>query len=298
MNWIILNRFKILVKGKKSKLGLKGIQEEHKAFLQNLLSNDVANLPDKNFNYNLMLDAKGSPILDFFVYNDENTYILDTDQEPSQIIEKLNKLKLSLQVFFEALDSKHIYIFGQDSEKFLTDLGFPIPENFSFVKLDGLYVAKNPLRLGISGYDIFGNIDSILEKLDKTLEISPEEYEDLRVKNCIPKIGKELKENILPLETNIWKYAISLNKGCYVGQEAVARVYYRGKPPRVMAKFQFDKEVNEGDKITLEGKPIGTITSLTKDKKEGIGFILRAKVEEGKNFDGIILVKTCEELNV
>ncbi|HEV08840.1 MAG TPA: folate-binding protein, partial [Sulfurihydrogenibium azorense] len=127
MNWIILNRFKILVKGKKSKLGLKGIHEEHKAFLQNLLSNDVANLPDKKFNYNLMLDAKGSPILDFFVYNDENTYILDTDQEPSQIIEKLNKLKLSLQVFFEALDSKHIYIFGQDSEKFLTDLGFPIP---------------------------------------------------------------------------------------------------------------------------------------------------------------------------
>ncbi|WP_297886925.1 folate-binding protein [Sulfurihydrogenibium sp.] len=298
MNWIVLKRSKILVKGKKSKLNLKGIQEEHKAFLHNLLTNDINNLADKKFNYNFMLDSKGSPLLDFFVYNDENKFIIDTDQNPNELIEKFNKLKLSLQVFFEILDYKHLYIFGDDSKKILSNLGLPTPEKFSFEKTDKFYIANNPLRLGVSGFDLFGNIDEIVEKLDKNLQINENDFEDLRIKNCIPKIGKELKENILPLETNIWKYAISLNKGCYVGQEAIARVYYRGKPPRVMAKFSFSKNVKEGEKITFDEKPVGTITSITKDGHEGIGFILRSKVWEGKDYNGIILLKTCEELNV
>ncbi len=203
MNWVLLNRFKILLKGKKSKLNLKGIQEEHKAFLHNLLTNDINNLPDKRFNYNLMLDAKGSPLLDFFVYNDGNTFILDTDQEPSKLIERFNKIKLSLQVFFDILEYKHIYIFGEKVEESLSILGIQTPERFSFLKTDKFYVANNPLRLGVAGYDIFGNIDEIIEKLDKNLQVSQEDFEDIRTKNCIPKIGKELKENILPLETNI-----------------------------------------------------------------------------------------------
>lgn len=297
MNWILLNRYKILVKGKKSKLNLKGIQEEHKAFLHNLLTNDINNLPDKKFNYNFMLDSKGSVLLDFFVYNDENTFILDTDQKPEILIDKFNKLKLSLQVFFEVFSSKHLYIFGDKSDEILENVGLEIPEKFNFIKTEKFYIANNPLRLGLTGFDIFGNIDEIIEKIDKNAEVKQEYFENLRIRNCIVKVGKELKENILPLETNIWRYAINLNKGCYVGQEAIARVYYRGKTPRVMAKFSFNKEIKEGDKIILDEKPVGVITSITYDGKEGLGFILRSKAEEGKNYNGIILLKTCEELN-
>ncbi|MFN3787854.1 YgfZ/GcvT domain-containing protein [Sulfurihydrogenibium azorense] len=296
MNWISLNRHKILVKGKKSKLNLKGVNEEHKAFLHNILSNDIINLQNGRFNYNLMLDSKGSPLTDFFVYNDENVYILDTEEDPYQTIEKLNKLKLSLQVNFEILPSRHLYIFGENVESFIKSMGLNL-EKFSFAKSHKYFVANNPLRLGVKGYDIFGDIENILDLLNPQDEISLQDFEDLRIKNCIPKIKKELKENILPLETNIWKYAISLNKGCYIGQEAVARVYYRGKPPRVMAKFLINKDIKEEDKIIFEGKSIGIMTSITTDGKTGLGFILRAKAQEGKDYDGIILEKVCEELN-
>ena len=182
-------------------------------------------------------------------------------------------------------------------DRFIKSLRLNV-EKFSFAKNNGYYIANNPLRLGMNGYDIFGDIESVLNLLNPKDEISQQDFEDLRIKNCIPKVKKELKENILPLETNIWKYAISLNKGCYVGQEAIARVYYRGKPPRVMAKFLINKNIKEEDKIVFEGKNIGIITSITSDGKTGLGFILRVKAQEGKDYDGIILEKVCEELNV
>ncbi|RMD46624.1 MAG: folate-binding protein, partial [Aquificota bacterium] len=69
MKWLKLKRSKIKVFGKKSKLVIKGIAEEHKAFLHNLFTNDINGLKPYHFNYNLRLNGKGYPIQDFFVFN-------------------------------------------------------------------------------------------------------------------------------------------------------------------------------------------------------------------------------------
>lgn len=299
MKWIILDRYKIKVYGKKSKLVIKGIAEEHKAFLHNLLTNDINGLKEGFFNYNLRLNGKGYPTQDFFVFNLGDFFILDTEEKASEIIEEFNKLKLSMQVFFEDLtpNYKHIHIFGKDSEEFIKK-NFDISlQNFQFKLLDGLIIAKNFLRTGNIGFDVFGNIEQVLNLLDEKDKISNEEFENERIKNCIPKIKKELKEGYLPNESPIFPYAVSLTKGCYIGQEVVARVHYRGNPPRTTAKFTFEGNLKEGEKIFIEDKKVGEITSISPLENVALGYILKAKLSEKEfkteNGNKIKLVEEC-----
>ena len=283
MKWIDLNRAKIKVYGKKSKLALKGISEEHKAFLHNLLTNDIVNLPEKHFNYNLRLNGKGYPIQDFFVYNYGDFFLLDTEEDSKKIIDEFDKLKLSMQVFFEDLtpNYKHIFIFGENADEFIKK-AFNIEqlEPFKFVFQENVTVARNFLRNGEDGYDIFGEIDDVLNFLENKNKITQEEFESIRIENCIPKIHKELKEGYLPLETPITEFAISFTKGCYIGQEVIARVYYRGNPPRTLAKFSFNENLHEGEKIVDNDKKIGEITSISPKKNIALGYILKAKLRE------------------
>jgi len=105
--------------------------------------------------------------------------------------------------------------------------------------------------------------------------------EDIRIEKLIPRIRKELREGFSPLEAGLLSYGISLTKGCYVGQEAIARVYYRGRTPRTLAKFEI-KNVKEGDKIREDNKDIGLITSVNSKGDKALGYILRARAQVGK----------------
>ena len=282
MKAIKLNRGKIKVYGKKSKLAIKGIAEEHKAFLHNLLTNDINNLKPFKFNYNLRLKGNGHPIDEFFVYNFGDYFLLDTNSNSERIIEEFTRLKLSMQVFFEDLTDTltHIYIFGKETSDFVKEK-FNLELNpFEFKYENNVLVARNFLRAGEEGYDIIAPSEDI-DKLADSLEfITEEDFDYIRIKNCIPKIGKELKEGYLPLETPIYKYAINFNKGCYVGQEAIARVYFRGKTPRTLVKFENIDNIKEGEKLIQNDKKVGEITSVCKDLS--LGYMLRTFIKEGQ----------------
>lgn len=293
------NRGKIIVYGKQSKLITPKITQpvpEHITFLNNVLTNDIKNLKDKQFNYNLMLSDKGYPVADFFIYRMGDKFLMDFEKNTEDMIDKLDKLKLSLKVYFENVSFHHYFVFGEGCENFIKT-NFDVednPENFEYISLGEVVIAKNPLRLGVSGFDILSK-----KELNIQENITEEEFENLRVKNCVPKLNRELKEGVIPLETNIWKYAISFNKGCYTGQEVIARIFYRGRPPRKMVKLKLEGYVSENSNILYEGKKVGVLTSISKDL-DGIGFILNAYIDKNKvyNSDGIELklISECEDL--
>ncbi len=286
MFFVKLNRSKIEAYGKKGSLLPKGFIDEALAFLHNLLSNDIKDLKEGEFNYNLWLTPNGHPKEEFFVYRDKNAFILDTPADAKKIIDEFNKLKLSLKVYFEDLTNKlsHYFIFGEDINLFVREK-FGIKEDyFKFKKFKNIIVARNPLRINQNGYDLIGEEETIKDYLKELEEISLKEFEDIRIKNCMPAIHKELNEKILPNETGFLEYMVSLTKGCYVGQEAVARVYYRGIPSRVLVKFNIKKFANPGDEIFEKEKKVGFITSITSDGRRGLGYVLRAKAEVSKTF--------------
>ncbi|WP_459775593.1 CAF17-like 4Fe-4S cluster assembly/insertion protein YgfZ [Aquifex pyrophilus] len=289
MKWCELKRSKIKVYGKPVKTLMKGLTapEEHTHFLHGLLTNDIKSLKPYTFNYNLWLKQNGNPVADFFVYKIEDYYILDTEEDPEFVINEFNRLKLSLKVYFENLSEyEHIFLWGEDSEDFVRKTFCCELSDYEVKKLgEEVYIAKNPVRIKKKGFDLFGKLEEIKDKLPKEMKVGEEELERERIRNCVPRIHKELREGFSPLEAGVLPYAISLNKGCYVGQEAIARVYFRGRTPRVLTKFSVVSPVKEEEKIIEGNKPIGLITSVSPDGDIALGYILRTKLEPGKIYE-------------
>ncbi|EDP75260.1 folate-binding protein YgfZ [Hydrogenivirga sp. 128-5-R1-1] len=280
MKWIELNRSKVKIFGKPAKVLMKGMTapEEHTHFLHSLLTNNVKALSPGTFNYNLWLRQNGQPVADFFVYKVQDYYLLDTDKPAEEVIEEFNRLKLSLKVYFEDLTQqlRHIFLFGEGSDEFIKDAFGVEFGDFEVKEINGLLVAKNPVRLRQKGYDVMGDLSNFMGELPEGDRIGEVEFEDLRIERCVPRIGKELKEGFSPLEAGVLSYAIDMNKGCYVGQEAIARVYFRGRTPRMLVKVhKVEGSIQEGDKLLEGQKAVGVITSVNSTGELALGYVLR-----------------------
>jgi folate-binding protein YgfZ len=97
--------------------------------------------------------------------------------------------------------------------------------------------------------------------------LSPESYESLRVEAGLPG-PDELTEDYTPLEANLSR-AVSSTKGCYTGQEIIARQVTYDKVTKRMVGLRLDAPVTAGAQVTVEGKSAGTVTSVTHSPRYG-----------------------------
>lgn len=100
------------------------------------------------------------------------------------------------------------------------------------------------------------------ELLDAPLDptVGADELERLRIEACTPAWGREIDERVLPAEAGLDERAISFTKGCYPGQEPIARQHHRGKVNRRLRVLEVESARPE-DEILYEGKVVGRITS-------------------------------------
>jgi tRNA-modifying protein YgfZ len=100
------------------------------------------------------------------------------------------------------------------------------------------------------------------ELIDADVEptVDADELERLRIEAAIPAWGKELDESILPAEAGLDATHISFTKGCYPGQEPIARLHYRGHVNRRLRVLDVES-AQSGDEIVYEGKLVGRVTS-------------------------------------
>jgi tRNA-modifying protein YgfZ len=99
-----------------------------------------------------------------------------------------------------------------------------------------------------------------------------EELEPLRIDAGTPAWGRELDETVLPAEAGLDETHISFTKGCYPGQEPVARLHYRGHPNRRLRRL-IVPAAKPGDEIELDGKVVGRVTSAVPGK--ALGYVRR-----------------------
>ena len=110
--------------------------------------------------------------------------------------------------------------------------------------------------------------------------IGEEELERLRIRARTPRLGSELDDRVMPAEAGLDERAISFTKGCYPGQEPVARLHYRGHPNRGLRVLALDGgELPPYDaELELDGKVVGRVTSAVSDQEHGVvalGFVRR-----------------------
>jgi folate-binding protein YgfZ len=123
------------------------------------------------------------------------------------------------------------------------------------------------------------------EVLDAGLEptLEADDLELLRIRAGSPAWGKELDDRILPAEAGLDATAISFTKGCYPGQEPIARLHYRGHANRGLRVLELDGEVPPADtELELDGKVVGRITSAARDGERVVALAyVRREVPEG-----------------
>jgi folate-binding protein YgfZ len=123
-------------------------------------------------------------------------------------------------------------------------------------------------------------IDEFLGRMDvsfdqTTLQIAAE-GEQARIVAGWPRMGKEIDGSVTPAMTGIVAETVAFDKGCYPGQEFVARVHYRdAQPPKRLVLITFDDDANldEGAVISVEGDEVGIVTSA--GQGVGLGYLKR-----------------------
>src|SRR5581483_9411859 len=113
-----------------------------------------------------------------------------------------------------------------------------------------------------------GEIPGSVELLDAGLEptLSPEELELRRIEAGVPRWGREIDDRILPAEAGLDRTHVSFSKGCYPGQEPVARLHFRGHPNRTLRVLELEPgELPPYDaELTSNGKQVGRVTSAAR----------------------------------
>ena len=164
-----------------------------------------------------------------------------------------------------------------DDYLLLTDDG--LGERVRAILLRSRFAAKCEIELEVhSTVVVFGGSDGIatpdfgvpaVEVLDDGHEptVGDDELELLRIRAGTPRFGREIDDRVLPAEAGLDTRAVDFEKGCYPGQEPIARQHYRGRVNRTLRVLDLDgKEVPAYDaELEYEGKVVGRITSAARD---------------------------------
>jgi folate-binding protein YgfZ len=115
------------------------------------------------------------------------------------------------------------------------------------------------------------------------VDVSPDAAEILRIEAGRPRFGAEMGTETMPAEAGIVEQAVSFTKGCYIGQETVARLHYKGKPNRHLRGLRFSAPARPGEVLLSGEKEVGKVGSAAVSPALGpIGLaILRREAEPG-----------------
>jgi tRNA-modifying protein YgfZ len=106
--------------------------------------------------------------------------------------------------------------------------------------------------------------EEVLDTRPEGEEVSDEEAERARIEAGVPRWGAELDETILPAEAGLDKTHISFTKGCYPGQEPIARLHFRGKANRGLRVLELPDVPEYDAELVHDGKVVGRVTSAAR----------------------------------
>jgi aminomethyltransferase len=90
---------------------------------------------------------------------------------------------------------------------------------------------------------------------------SAEAFDYLRIESGLPRFGYEISEEYIPLEAGLWS-DVSFRKGCYIGQEIIARMESRGRLAKQLVQLGAEAPVSPGAMVQADGRGVGTVTSV------------------------------------
>jgi tRNA-modifying protein YgfZ len=281
----------VLDRSMRGKLDVTG--SDAAEFLQGQLTNDVVALRPGQGCYAALLDPKAHITADMRVLSAGAAELwLDTEPEPLEaVLRHLRMYKIGRQVDISDRTRERaiLSLLGPASAGVagrVTGIAVPGSEHDW---MDG-QVGDVMVRLAVTGagVDLFVAAEAADTVRAALLEagaasVGEEAADVLRVERGIPRHGLDMGPDNLPGEAGIVERAVSFTKGCYVGQEPVARMYHRGRPNRRLRGLRLSAPIGPGTAVVSGDKEVGRLTSSVTSPRFGpIGLaILRREVGEG-----------------
>ncbi|SDG47206.1 YgfZ/GcvT domain-containing protein [Pseudonocardia oroxyli] len=256
--------------------------EERLSWLHLLLSQHVSALPEGSGTEALILDAQGRVLHHMVVSHVGDTVWLDTDQaDLPELLAYLQKM-----VFWSKVEPRDatgelavLSIVGPETASVLAKAGVPVPEGaHASAALPGGGVVRRMPWPGPDAADLLvprAEQAAWWERLTAAgaRPAGTMAFEALRVESRRPRVHLDTDERTIPHEVDWIPSAVHLTKGCYRGQETVARVANMGRPPRRLVRLLLDAGDEElplpGDPVLRDGRPVGRVGSVTQHHELG-----------------------------
>ena len=232
---------------------------EAAAFLQGQVTNDVEGLAEGRGCYAALLDHKGKLRADLRLLRGRDWIWADTEQAGlGALLQTARMYSLGRDVTHEDLSTSWtiLSLIGPEARERLEPA--PPEEEHAFVEGEhGLHVATH---VGVDVICPAADADAVAEALGVEA-VSKEAAECLRIEAGRPRHGVDMDGETIPQEAGLNERAVSFEKGCYVGQETVARLHYKGKPNRHLRGLRLTEPADTGAPVTLDGKQVASVGS-------------------------------------
>jgi folate-binding protein YgfZ len=214
-------------------------------YLQRMVSNDVEALQVGDACPALLLTAKARVIAPVVVWRrgDEDFLVLTEPELGDAVRSLLVRMRLRARCEIEPEEHASVLVFG--------------------------------------GEGIATDMPGAAEVLDSGLEptLTTDELERRRIEARHPRWGREIDDRILPAEAGLDMTHVSFSKGCYPGQEPVARLHYRGKANRSLRVLELDDLPDYDAELVHDGKAVGRVTSAVRRPDGSVVALAYVRVE-------------------
>lgn len=270
------------------------------SFLNNLLTNDFSHLPEASGQHSALLNTKARVLADLYLFNEPGRVFMDTGYSSgSKVKQSLDNFIITEDVHIEDVGTELVQISLQGpkaAQAIRHALGADIGELRPLQEKSlgpSTIISRN--RTGLDGYDLIMPVDEaeavwngfLLQGSD--LDLRPAgsaAMEILRLEAGIPRYGVDFDENTIVLEAG-FKDAMSFTKGCYLGQEVVARATHIGRVNKQLVRVEVETKTPPvaRSRMMSNGAEAGFITSAAYspglEKSVAIAYANRDFAKEG-----------------
>jgi tRNA-modifying protein YgfZ len=262
-------------------------------YLQGQLTNDVEGLEAGEGCYAALLDRKGHLQADMRVLClHEGDIWLDLEPAPAAaVLQHLRTYSIGREVELADVSEEWVItsLIGPRAPELAGVEGLTTEHAQRFREWDGVEVLAVATDLGLDLITKSDQAEGLRELLRSAgaVEVSEEAAEILRVESGRPRFGLDMSEELMPAEAGITERAVDFEKGCYIGQEPVARLHYRGRPNRRLRGLRLSAPAQSGEALRLGEKEVGTVGTACLSPALGpIALaVVRREADEGDTVD-------------
>jgi tRNA-modifying protein YgfZ len=258
----------VLDRSDRGKLALTGADAA--SFLQGQVTNDVEGLSAGAGCYAAFLTPKGKMLGDLRILAADAELLLDTERAALQgLFNMIRRFSIGydVQLHKRTVECGLLSLIGPGSASVAGASDLPATEHaHQLVRIPDTDHSARAIRTDV-GIDLLcdaDDTDAVRSALADAgaVPVAEAAADCLRVERGRPRYGLDLDDSVIPQEAGLNERAVSFTKGCYVGQETVARLFYRGKPNRQLRGLRLSAPAAPSDQLTFEDRVVGQLTSV------------------------------------